>query len=318
MSETLVVTGANGFVGRVVSEEAAFRGCAVRPVVRDARHVAALPGDVTVVPDLLRAADHRTLFSGADAVIHLAARVHVMKETASDPLTEFRLVNVQVTEAIARAAAAHGTKRFVYVSSIKVNGEETSGRGFRPDDPAAPQDAYGISKWEAERALKRIATDTGLEVTIIRPPLVYGPRVGGNFLRLLKLVARRVPLPFGGIPNHRSMIYNRNLAHALLACALHPKAAGKTFLVSDGEDLSIGELIRRMANALGTTARLLPVPPAIIDFAGRFTGMSGEIRRLTSSLTVDDTLTRAELEWAPPFAVDDGLAETARWFMALR
>lgn len=318
MSTTVVVTGANGFVGRAVCAEVVRQGHGLRAVVRNGSTATGLPGEVAVVPDLGEAAQQPAIFSGAHAVIHLAARVHVMKETAADPLAEFRSVNVDLTEALAKAAAARGITRFVYVSSIKVNGEETPVRPFTAGDSPAPQDAYGVSKWEAERLLARIAGETGMEVAVVRPPLVYGPGVGGNFLRLLKLVDRGVPLPFGSVSNRRSMIYSRNLADALVACASHRNAAGKTFLVRDEESLSTAELVRRMAAALGKPARCLPFPVPALRFAGRCTGKSDEIQRLVSSLTVDDDGLRSALGWSPRYSIDEGLSETASWYRAER
>lgn len=318
MPITILVTGANGFVGRALCSELSRRGTAVRAVVRDAARGAGLPGELAVIGTPLHETDWSPIVAGVDAVIHLAARVHVMKETAGDPLAAFRAVNVEGTAAVAQSAARQGVKRFVFVSSIKVNGEETPERAFRADDAPAPQDPYGASKWEAELLLKKIAEETGLEVVIVRPPLVYGPGVGGNFLRLLKLVERGFPLPLGRVDNRRSMIYSRNLADALIACALHRAAAGETFLVSDGEDLSTAELIRRMAGALGTTARLLPVPRAMLGLAGRLTGKSDEMQRLISSLTVNTERIQAALGWSAPYTLDEGMAETARWYRTAR
>lgn len=259
-------------------------------------------------------ADWSQAMAGVDVVVHLAARVHVMRETASDPLTEFRAVNVGVTEALARAAATYGVQRLVFVSSIKVNGEATSGVPYTPDDPPAPHDPYGVSKWEAEQTLKSIAEATGLEVVVIRPPLIYGAGVRGNFLRLLKLVSLGMPLPFGAVHNRRSMVYNGNLASALMACAFHPKASGKTYLVADGEDLSTAELVRRLAIASRKRAVLVSVPPRALRWMGTLAGREAEIERLVGSLEVDSNLLRSELGWTAPFSIDDGIAETSRWF----
>jgi nucleoside-diphosphate-sugar epimerase len=241
-----------------------------------------------------------------------------MRETASDPMIEFRTINVGVSETLAKAAIAHRVKRFVYVSSVKVNGEATSDQPYIRVDLPAPQDAYGISKWEAERALWAMTHSTGLEVTVVRPPLVYGAGVGGNFLRLLKLVSCGTPLPFSAVHNRRSMIYNGNLAHALIACAVHPNAAGKTYLVSDGEDISTPDLVRKLAAALGKRARLLPVPVGILQLAGAVTGKTAEIDRLVGSLQVDSSRMRSDLGWTPPFSLEEGIAATARWFAEAR
>ena len=313
----LLATGANGFVGRAFCAEAVRQGHELRALVREAARGTGLPGEVVETRDL-QSADWRSILSGVDVIVHLAARVHVMKETAADPLAEFRAVNVDMTVALATAAAAHGAKRFVYVSSIKVNGEQTRERAFTADDPPAPQDAYGRAKCEAEHALQRIADKTGLEVTIVRPPLVYGPGVRGNFLRLLKLVDRGMPLPFAGVENRRSLVYSRNLASALVACSQHPAAAGRTYLVNDGEDVSTEDLVRRMAAALRTSVRCFNVPETLLRLVGRCTGTSAEIQRLFSSLTVDASRIRSELGWSAPCTLAEGLAETARWYRAGR
>jgi len=315
-SPIVLVTGANGFVGRRLCEELAREGHRLRVAVRDPARAAGLPGEVVAVGEL-ESADWSRAVAGVDVVIHLAARVHVMRERAADPLAAFRASNVEGTERLAREAVAHQVRRLVYVSSVKVNGERTDATPFTPDDAPAPQDPYGISKHEAERMLRAIADATDLEVTVVRPPLVYGPRVGGNFLRLLRLTRRAVPLPFGAVDNRRSMIYNGNLASALGACAFHPAAAGKTYLVSDGEDLSTAALIRRLACALGVKARLVPVPRPILQLAGTVSGKAAEVDRLVGSLQVQSGGIRADLGWSPGYTVDEGLAETAAWFRGL-
>lgn len=251
--------------------------------------------------------------SGVDTVIHLAARVHVMNDTLADPLTAYRKVNVQGTEALARAAAKAGAKRFVFLSSVKVHGEEAP-RKYTEDDALNPQDPYGVSKLEAERMLARISRETGLEVVVLRPPLVYGPGVKANFLRLIQGVAAGYPLPLASVENARSLVYLGNLVDAISLCAVSPSAAGKTFLVSDGEDVSTPELIRRMAAALGRPARLLPVPPGLMRLAGKITGKSAAVDRLLGSLAVDSGKLRRELGWVPPFTMEQGLRETAAWF----
>jgi nucleoside-diphosphate-sugar epimerase len=249
-----------------------------------------------------------------DAVVHLAARVHVMRETSADALAAYRAVNVGATERLARMAAQLGAIRIVYASSIKVNGESTAQEQFRPDDEPRPLDPYGVSKWEAERALWEIAATTPLEIVVVRPPLVYGPEVGGNFLRLLRLVSSGVPLPLARVRNRRSMIYVGNLSSALIACATQARAAGETYLVCDGEDLSTAELVIRLAHALRCRARLVPVPPSWLRLAGAIAGKADEVGRLIGSLTVDGSRLRSTLGWTPPHSVDAGLRETARWF----
>lgn len=312
----VLVTGANGFVGRPLCVDLARRGLRVRAVVRDDQRSRDLPGEIVPIGTMSAHTDWSSAMQGVHAVVHLAARVHVMSEHAVDPLSEFRAINVGVTEGLARAAARCGVERFVLVSSIKVNGEATAERSFTPEDPPAPRDPYGISKREAEDLLWRVAQETGLGVTIVRPPLVYGPEVRGNFLRLLRLIERGVPLPFGLVHNCRSMVYRENLTSALIACAIHPGAAGQTYLVSDGEDLSTRSLIMRLAQAMGTRALLFPVPVPLLTLAGALTGNVAEVGRLVGSLTVDNANLRRTLDWKPPFTVAEGLAETARWFSA--
>lgn len=311
ISGTVLVTGANGFVGRAVRTVLRQAGHATLPAVRRPSGLA----EERVVGDIDPATDWRAALSGVESVVHLAARVHVMNDSAMDPLTAFRSINTAGTLNLARQCAAAGVRRFVFVSSVKVNGEERAAPYTEADAPA-PEDAYALSKWEAEQGLRQIAAETGLEVVILRPPLVYGPGVGANFLALLRAVARGMPLPLGAIDNRRSLIYVGNLAAAILCCLEHPAAAGKTFLVSDGEDVSTSGLVRRMAAALGRPARLLPVPPALLRFAARLAKKSALAIRLLDSLTVDSSAIRRELGWSPPFTLDEGLRETAAWYLS--
>jgi nucleoside-diphosphate-sugar epimerase len=237
-----------------------------------------------------------------------------MNDQAQDPLTKFRRVNTLGTETLARAAARSGVKRLVFLSSIKVNGESTLPVSpFDEASPAEPQDPYAISKWEAEQALTRVSAETGLEIVVLRCPLVYGPRVKGNLLRLLQAVDHGIPLPLALARNRRSLIYLDNLTDAIATCLTHPAAAGKTYLVSDGEDVSTTELIARIAQALGKPSRLWPCPFGLIELAGRMTGKSDEIARLLGSLCIDSNRIRNELDWTPPYTLEQGLAETARW-----
>lgn len=315
MTQTALVTGANGFVGRALCVELMRRGYTVRGAFRELSRATDLPVEIVVVGDIGAETNWSSALEGVDVVVHLAARVHVMRETAAEPLTAFREVNVVPTQRLVRAAATQGVKRFVFVSSIKVNGEATTDKPFAPDDTPYPQDAYGVSKWEAEQVLWRVAKETGLEVTVVRLPLVYGPGVGGNFLRLLKLIERGVPLPLASIDNRRSMVYLGNLADALIACAAHPAAAGNTYLVSDGKDVSTPQLMGELARSMGRPARLWPFPPALLRSAGWLTGKAAEVERLIGSLQIDSTQIRNELQWTPPFTVDQGMAETVRWFV---
>jgi nucleoside-diphosphate-sugar epimerase len=255
----------------------------------------------------------RHKLQGVDVIVHLAGRVYAMADPAVDPLREFRKVNVAWTERLARAAWAEGVRRFVYLSSVKVNGESSS-VPFAEQDTPNPQDPYGISKWEAERALANVSSETGLETVIVRSPLVYGPGVGGTFLQLLNVLRRKIPLPLARVENRRSLIYNANLVNALVLCAWDARAAGRTYLVSDGEDLSTPDLIRRLALALGSPSHLWPMPLSVLRWLGQVVGREAIIDRLLGSLQVDSSTIRRELNWQPAYSVDQGLAETVSWF----
>ncbi len=248
-----------------------------------------------------------------DVIIHLAGRVHVMTDPAPDPLHEFRKVNVLWTERLARVAASEGVRRFVYLSSIKVNGEQ-SVVPFTEQDAPNPQEPYSVSKWEAEQALATVSSRTGLETVVIRSPLVYGPGVGGNFLQLLNFLGKGIPLPLAGVENLRSLIYRENLVNALSRCVHDRLAAGQTYLVSDGEDLSTSELIRRLGEALGLRVRLWPLPLPMLRGLGKIVGKQAVIDRLFGSLQVNSSKIRRELDWHPLVSVDQGLTETAAWF----
>lgn len=250
-------------------------------------------------------------------MVHAAARVHVMDDRASDPLAEFRRINVQGTLNLARQAAAAGVRRFVFISSIKVNGEATKlGIPFSADDIPAPLDPYGVSKMEAEQGLREIAAQTGMEVVIIRPPLVYGPGVKANFRAMMHWLTRGVPLPLGAIHNRRSLVALDNLVDLIVSCLDHPAAANQTFLVSDGEDLSTTQLLRRMGRALGKPVRLIPVPPALIKVGATLMGKRAVAQRLCDSLQVDISKTRQLLGWSPLLSVDEGLKKAAQGYLA--
>lgn len=312
------VSGASGFVGRELCRLLLERGVEVVGAVR--KQSAGLFPDnrlfsQAVTGNIGPETDWRQALAGVDAVFHLAARVHVMRDTAHDPLAEFRRANVQATEHLARAAAASGVRRFVYVSSIKVNGEETAqGCRYSEADVPQPQDPYGISKWEAEQALWSVAQETGIEVVVVRPPLVYGAGVKGNFAQMLAVVAKGIPLPLFSVHNRRSLLYVGNLADALLVCASHPAAAGQTYLVSDGEDISTPELLRRLAAALIVPSRLLPCPPTLLWLAGKLTGRSSQVERLLGSLEIDSARIRRDLGWTPPYTMQQGLQATGGWY----
>ncbi len=257
--------------------------------------------------------------AGVEVVIHAAARVHVMHDESSDPLAEFRKVNVDGTLNLARQAAEAGVGRFIFISSIKVNGEGTPvGVPYVADGQAAPADPYGISKMEAEQGLRALAAETGMEVVIIRPTLVYGPGVKANFLNMMRWLHKGVPLPFGAIYNQRSLVALDNLVDLIVTCIDHPTAANQTFLVSDGEDLSTTELLRRMGVALGKPARLLPVPSRLLEAGAAMLGKQALAQRLCGSLQVDISKTRELLNWSPPVSVDEALRKTAEHFLRHR
>jgi nucleoside-diphosphate-sugar epimerase len=315
----ILITGASGFVGQALCQQLLAAGYEVYGALRCASKL--LPVEVRQLGavELGAAMDWAPALKNIECVIHLAARVHVMQDTATDPLAEFRRVNTAGTEHLARCAAASGVKRLVYVSSIKVNGEETlAGQKFSETDTPAPQDPYAISKWEAEQALHRVAQETGLEAVIVRPPLVYGPGVKGNFARMLNAVARRIPLPLASVRNQRSLVYVENLADALIACAIHPSAAGQTYLVCDGEDVSTPGLLRQLALGMGVPSRLLPCPPALLRLAGKLTGKGEQMERLLGSLQIDDGKIRRDLGWAPPHSLRQGLQATAEGWRTAR
>ena len=308
------VTGANGFIGRSLCAEALLQGLQVKGATRS---ISKLPAGVesTAIGAIDGQTDWISALRDVDTVIHLAARVHVMKDTSADPLVEFLKVNLHGTENLARQAARAGVKRLVFVSSIKVNGERTTAeRCFTEADPADPQDPYGISKWRAEQSLQRIARETGLEVVIVRPPLVYGPGVKGNFISLLAAIDRGIPLPLAGANNARSLVYVGNLADALIACATHPAAAGQTYLVSDGDDVSTALLVEKIAWELGRNSRAFYFPPALLRAVATLLGRAEQIDRLFGSLRVNDEKLRRELAWFPPYKLEEGLRATAEWY----
>ncbi|MDD2923600.1 SDR family oxidoreductase [Rhodoferax sp.] len=305
---SILVTGANGLIGRALCARLQLEGEVVRAAVRTSESI---PG-AFVVGDIHASTDWSTALTGVSVVVHLAARVHVMDDTAEDPMAEFRRVNVDGTLNLARQAVAAGVKRFVFVSSIKVNGEFTRpGVVFRESDVPDPQDNYAISKYEAEQGLRAIAEATGLELVIIRPPLVYGPGVKANFDALMRVVVKGWPLPLGAVHNQRSLIALDNLVDFLMTCISHPQSAGQTFLVSDGKDLSTSELVRGLAQALGVPVRLLPVPVWTLQLIGGLIGKGGAVQRLCANLQVDSAKSRNLLGWTPPVSVQEGLMRAA-------
>lgn len=306
----ILVTGASGFVGRTLCTELLTRGFTVRATSRRPA-AGCLP-----MGSLSPSTDWTEALQGVDRVVHLAARVHVMDDHASDPLAEFRAANVAGTLGLARQAAGAGVRRFVFVSSIKVNGESTpEGQPFTADDAPAPQDPYGVSKLEAEQGLQLLAAETGMEVVVVRPPLVYGPGVQANFRNMLRVLQKGVPLPLGGVRNRRTLVALDNLVDLLALCLDHPGAANQVFLAGDGEDLSTPELLSRAARALGTRARLIPVPPALLLLMARLAGKAGVAQRLCGSLQLDISKTRHLLGWTPKVGVDEALRRTAQSFV---
>jgi len=305
----VLVTGANGFVGRaVLACVSAMNGMEAVATVRRLDALTELGASVVAVGDLSAQTDWSSALVGVDAVVHAAARVHVINDKCLDPLAEFCRVNVEGTAALARQAEAAGVKRFVFLSSIKVNGEFTEqGQPFTADDLPAPIDPYGMSKLEAEQGLREIEAQTGMEVVIVRPPLVYGPGVKANFALMMSWLERGIPLPLGAIHNARSVVALDNLVDLLVTCLKHPAAAGQTFLVSDGEDISTTELLRRTAEAMGRKAVLWPVPTFILEWGATLVGKRAVAQRLCGSLQVDINKTRQLLGWTPRVSVDDGL-----------
>lgn len=313
----VLVTGSTGFVGRHLVDALREQGhCVVQAV----RGRSSGPDQQPSICFDLNAPDSLSpsQLNGIDCIYHLAARVHVMHAGPGDE-DLFRRLNVHATQVLARRAAAAGVKRFVYLSSIKVNGERTHGRPFTAHDQPSPEDAYGKSKLEAEQALLKIAADTGLEVVIVRPPLIYGPGVGANFRRLLALVERGWPLPFGSVRNKRSLVSIWNLISLLLVVRDSPDAPGKVWLVSDNDDLSTSDLVRYIGKALGRReARLMPAPVGLLRLLGAAAGRQAEVGRLLDSLQVDITETCAGLDWKPPMSAQEGIERTVQWFKESR
>ncbi len=308
MSKVLI-TGSNGFVGHHLAQY--LQQCGYQ-IVHTYRYL----------PDNIQASDQHFAvgnidadtqwtkpLEGVDTIVHLAARVHVMKETDSDPLSAFRLVNIEGTLNLAKQAVAAGVKRFVYLSSIKVNGEQTDSTPFYESDQPNPEDPYGLSKYEAEQQLLELSKQTGLEIVIIRPPLVYGPGVKGNFATMMRWIAKGVPLPFGAIQNKRSLIALDNLVSFISCCIEHPKAANEVFLISDGEDVSTTELLQKVAKAMGRQISLVPVPVSWMIFSAKLLGKQAVTDRLFGSLQVDSSKARKLLNWKPVINMDEQLSK---------
>ena len=309
----LLLTGGTGFVGQhLVSQlkrrELSYQLAVRRQVEDPSNH------NYISVGDLNAHTAWSNALEGVTDIVHLAARVHITQETSSDAYAAFRAVNTEGTLHLARQAAAAGVRRFVFLSSIKVNGEGKPQAYLETDTPA-PEDAYAASKWEAEQGLWKISAETGMQMVILRIPLVYGPGVGANFLQLFQTVNKAWPLPLGGIHNQRSLLYVGNLVDAIFVALEHPDAANKLYLLSDGQDVSTTELVERIAQALNKTPRLFSMPQGMLRLAASVLGKSSAVDRLYGSLYLDSAKIRQELSWTPPFSMQQGLAETAQWFL---
>lgn len=317
MKNKLLITGSTGFVGRqLVSVLREDPTTDIRLLVRGIPKLPHPQDDYAVLPDFSAIDAQHPALNNVQVVVHLASRVHIMNDSDPDPLEAFRRVNVGHTLQLARSAAAAGVKRFVFVSSVKVNGEgTTAGQAYRESDPPAPVDPYGISKMEAEEGLKVLAAQTGMEVVIVRPVLVYGPGVKANFESMMRWLRKGVPLPFGSLSNKRSLVALDNLVEFIKVCAEHPAAANQTFLISDGDDVSTTELLQKLGDALHRRARLLPVPAWLLSQAAILLGQKSLSQRLCGSLQVDISKARSLLAWQPVVTVNEGLKKTADYFL---
>ena len=316
----ILITGATGFVGRALFKNLkSKKKYLAHLTTRTNQEELFEGGKVFNIGEIDSNTNWNDALDGVDCIVHCAARAHTTENKQTVLLNAYRRINVDGTKNLAKQAVAIGIKRFIFLSSIKVNGEETiATKSFKYNDISQPEDAYGITKWEAEQALLEISKQTGLEVVIIRPPLVYGEGVKGNFLRLLDIVYKQIPLPFAKINNLRSFVGLDNLIDLIICCIEHPRAGGKTFLVSDGEDLSTTDLIRKLSKFMNKSPRLFQFPQLIIQLTARLVGKSLEVKRLLGSLRIDNSYAREILGWSPVLSLDESLAKTVRWYLKNR
>lgn len=316
MSDSILITGGDGFLGKALALSAIAAGLKVRVSVRKkSKELDSCP-PLFLISNLDSSTEWGAALAGVKTIVHCAARVHVINERSHDPLMLYRKVNVDGTLNLAHQAVLAGVKRFIFISSIKVNGEGTDpGKAFTEGDIPNPADYYAQSKYEAELGLRKISLETGMEIVIIRPPLIYGPGVKANFLSMIKMLQKSIPLPFGGITNNRrSFVFIGNLVDMILTCINHPAAASQVFLVSDGEDLSTARLLEKMSLALDRPPKLIAVPVFLIKLMTWLVGRSDIFKRLCGSLQVDIRKSRCKLGWSPPIGVDEGLRQTAAYF----
>jgi nucleoside-diphosphate-sugar epimerase len=316
--KNILVTGSGGFIGSALCPYLQSRGFFVRAALRDGSGKIPQAGETVFAGELNGQTDWKAALSGIDAVVHCAGRAHVLRERHADPLAEFRRVNVEATRNLAVQAAAAGVKRFIFLSTVKVNGENSAVTkngayaAFSEDSPASPLDGYALSKFEAEQVLCAIGSATAMETVVLRLPLVYGPGVKANFKELLRLSCSGLPIPLGSLKNRRSLLYLENGCDCIARCITEPAAAGQLFLVSDGDDLSTPELIRMICRAAGRPSRLLPCPLWVLKGAGMLTGKSAVVRRLTGSLCVNSKKLQSLLGWRPPVTSQEGIRRTVQ------